>query len=186
MHKRNILILGGARSGKSRQAQKLAAELGEKVLLAATAEARDEEMRQRIDEHRRNRPPHWRVLELPTNVGRGILRGIGDAQVVILDCLTLLVSNVIGQCRANGDWEAVDVKLLRDELNTQLVELFEALDAVGASCIIVSNEVGTGLVPDNRLGRVYRDLLGEANQAVARRADDVYLMVAGVPVQVKP
>jgi adenosylcobinamide kinase/adenosylcobinamide-phosphate guanylyltransferase len=186
LDRRNILILGGARSGKSRQAQKLAVELGERVLLAATGEARDEEMRRRIDEHRRNRPPNWRVLELPTNVGRGILHGIGDAQVVIVDCLTLLVSNVIGECRAQSDSEAADEKLLQEELDVQLRELFEALDAVGASCIIVSNEVGTGLVPVNRLGRLYRDLLGAANQAVAGRADEVYLMVAGVPLQVKP
>lgn len=186
MEKRCILILGGARSGKSRQAQKLAVELGERVLFAATGEARDREMRQRIDEHRRNRPPNWRVLELPINVGRGILHGIGDAQVVILDCLTLLVSNVIGECRAKSDSEAVDEKLLQDELDMQLRELLEAIDAVGASCIIVSNEVGMGLVPVNRLGRLYRDLLGAANQAVAGRADEVYLMVAGVPVQVKP
>lgn len=186
MEKRCILILGGARSGKSRYAQKLAVELGERVLFAATGEARDDEMRQRINEHRRSRPPSWRILELPINVGRGIVAGIGDAQVVILDCLTLLVSNVIGECSAKSDPEAVDGRLLQETFDMQLGELLEAIDAVGASCLIVSNEVGMGLVPVNRLGRLYRDLLGRANQAVAGRADEVYLMVAGIPMQLKP
>ena len=95
---KSILIIGGARSGKSRFAKEVALRLGGRVLFVATGEARDEEMRQRIEEHKRERPPSWRLLEAPTGVGRRIREEIGDAQVVIVDCLTLLVSNVIGQC----------------------------------------------------------------------------------------
>ena len=186
LEKRCVLILGGARSGKSRFAQKLAAEFGRRVLYVATGEARDEEMRQRIDEHRRNRPPNWRTLEAPVNVGRRVLEEIDNAQVVVLDCLTLLVSNVIGESTAEGDPETVDAPLFEDRLNVELRELMEAINTVRVSCIIVSNEVGLGLVPANRLGRLYRDLLGKANQAFAERADHVYLMVSGIPLQLKP
>lgn len=186
LEKRCILILGGARSGKSRFAQKLAAEFGERVLYVATGEAGDEEMRQRIDRHRRNRPPSWRTLEVPTNVGRRIWEEIGGAQVVVLDCLTLLVSNVIGEHTALGAPEEVDASLFEERLDLELYELMEAINSVRASCIMVSNEVGLGLVPANRLGRFYRDLLGKVNQALAERADQVYLMVAGIPLQLKP
>lgn len=186
LEKRCILILGGARSGKSRFAQKLAAELGKRVLYVATGEAHDEEMRQRIDEHRRNRPPNWRTLEVPVNVGRRILEEIGNAQVVVLECLTLLVSNVIGESTAESDPEAVDVPLLEERLDLELRELMEAVNTARAYSIVVSNEVGLGLVPANRLGCLYRDLLGKANQTFAERADEVYLMVAGLPLQLKP
>lgn len=186
LEKRCILILGGARSGKSRFAQKLAAELGKRVLYVATGEAHDEEMRRRIDEHRRNRPPNWRTLEVPVNVGRRILEEIGNAQVVVLECLTLLVSNVIGESTAESDPEAVDVPLLEERLDLELRELMGAVNTARAYSIVVSNEVGLGLVPANRLGRLYRDLLGKANQTFAERADEVYLMVAGLPLQLKP
>lgn len=186
LEKRCILVLGGARSGKSRFAQKLAAELGKRVLYVATGEAHDEEMRRRIDEHRRNRPPNWRTLEVPVNVGRRILEEIGNAQVVVLECLTLLVSNVIGESTAESDPEAVDVPLLEERLDLELRELMGAVNTARAYSIVVSNEVGLGLVPANRLGRLYRDLLGKVNQAFAERADEVYLMVAGIPLQLKP
>ena len=186
LEKRCILILGGARSGKSRFAQKLAAKLGKRVLYVAMGEAHDEEMRRRIDEHRRNRPPNWRTLEVSVNVGRRILEEIGNAQVVVLECLTLLVSNVIGESTAESDPEEVDVPLLEERLDLELRELMGAVNTARAYSIVVSNEVGLGLVPANRLGRLYRDLLGKANQAFAERADEVYLMVAGLPLQLKP
>ncbi len=186
MPKRRILIIGGARSGKSRQALRLAAEMGERVLFVATATAGDDEMRRRIEAHRAHRPAHWRTLEVPTSVGRAISQGIDDAHVVILDCLTLLVSNVMGKHTPNDDQGSVDMGLLEPPLEAEVRELMEALDAASASCVVVSNEVGTGLVAVSPLGRAYRDLLGGVNQRVARWADEVYLMVAGIPVRVKP
>lgn len=184
--KRCVLILGGARSGKSRFAQQLATGLGDRVLFVATAEARDEEMGRRIDSHRESRPPAWRTLEAPLDVGRRILEQVGDAQVVVLDCLTLLASNVIGDCTTEAHLEAVDPQMLEQRLDAELDELMRAVDAIDASCVIVSNEVGLGLVPANRLGRLYRDLLGKVNRALAERADDVYFMAAGLPLQLKP
>ena len=183
MEKKCILVLGGARSGKSRFAQEMASQLGERVLFVATGEALDEEMRLRIEDHKKSRHPNWRTIEVPIGVGKRIQKEFSDAQVVIIDCLTLLVSNVIGQC--SGDAEQVDPKLAEDRLALEIKELVECIDGIDASFIIVSNEVGMGLVPESRLGRLYRDLLGKANQELARHADEVRLMLAGIPVVIK-
>lgn len=172
-----ILILGGARSGKSNHAQRLALEAGGEVLFVATAEPLDEEMRVRIEAHRKARPAHWRTIELPYGIGAGIKKNRRGAGVVIIDCLTLLVSNLI--CH-EGSVEGA-VKRVRREI----ASLLRCLDSTEASFIIVSNEVGLGLVPENKLGRLYRDLLGEVNRRVAVRADEVLLMVAGIPVKIK-
>ena len=180
-----ILILGGARSGKSHFAQEMASRLGERVLFVATGEALDEEMKQRIKEHKKSRPSSWRTIEVPIGVGKRIREEIHDAQVVILDCLTLLVSNVIGQCAGEVDPGQVDAGLVEEKLTAEIKELVECIDSTDASFIIVSNEVAMGLVPNNRLGRIYRDFLGKMNQKLAQRAPEVYLMVAGIPMVVK-
>jgi len=183
MAKQCILILGGARSGKSRLAKEMALRLGGKVLFVATGEARDEEMEQRIEKHKRERPPTWRSAELPTDVGRRLRREIGNAQVVIVDCLTLLVSNIIGRC--GDDPEQVSAELVEARLTAEIDELTGCIDGSAATFILVSNEVGMGLVPENRVGRLYRDLLGKVNQTIARRADRVYFMLSGVPLNLK-
>ena len=150
------------------------------MLFVATGEVLDGEMRLRTEEHGEGRHPGWRTIEAPIGVGRRIQEEFGDAQVVIVDCLTLLVSNVIGHC--GDDAEQVDPELVEDRLALEIKELVECM---GASFIIVSNEVGMGLVPENRLGRLYRDLLGRANQELARHADEISLMVAGIALDVK-
>jgi len=183
MAKECIFILGGARSGKSRFAQEMASQLGDRVIFVATGEALDEEMRQRIEEHKKSRPSSWRTIEVPIGVGERIREEIGDAQVVILDCLTLLVSNVIGQY--GNDPEHVDPKLEEEKVAAEIKEPKECIHDLDASFILVSNEVGMGMVPESRLGRLYRDLLGMANQELAHHADKVYFMVAGMPIQVK-
>jgi len=170
-------LLGGARSGKSRYAQQLAGELGSKILFVATSEALDEEMQARIAEHKKNRPGNWHTLEITTGIGKKLARQIGDADVVIIDCITLLISNLL---RGKPDYPEAE-KLVEAEIK----ELIDAMDSLDASFVIVSNEVGMGLVPDNKLGRIYRDLLGKANQLLASHATEVYLMVACLPVQVK-
>jgi adenosylcobinamide kinase/adenosylcobinamide-phosphate guanylyltransferase len=175
--KKIIMITGGARSGKSRFAQELAGRLGGNVLFVATGEPLDEEMQARIKEHKKTRPEGWRTLEIPTGVARQLARQIGDADVVIIDCLTLLISNLLGE---EFDYPKAEKQVL-DEIN----ELITGLKKLNAVFIIVSNEVGLGLVPENRLGRIYRDLLGKANQLIARHADEVYFMVAGLPVALK-
>jgi len=182
---KNTLIIGGARSGKSRFAQELALKSGQPVLFVATAEPGDEEMRQRIAEHRKARPSTWRTLEVTTHVGNRIVPEIGEAPTVIVDCVTLLVNNIFSQ-HGDPDSEPVDASLIEREVVAEIKELVDCLDRVNARFIIVTNEVGLGLVPPNRLGRLYRDFLGRANQMLAQRVDEVYLMTAGMPLRIKP
>ena len=183
---RRVLILGGARSGKSRYGQRLAQEIGGSVLFVATAEALDGEMERRIFEHRRKRPQGWRTLEAPVAVGRRIQPALGDAQVVLVDCVTLLVSNVLGQLCPSENADDAGEALAEAAVHAEVAALVGVMRSSAASFLIVSNEVGSGLVPENRLGRLYRDLLGRANQSLAEAVDEVYLMVAGLPVRVKP
>jgi adenosylcobinamide kinase/adenosylcobinamide-phosphate guanylyltransferase len=177
----NILLIGGAGSGKSRFAQELAQRLGGTVLFVATAAAGDEEMLQRIEEHRRKRPPAWKTLEVTTEVGKNITQKIGGARVVIVDCITLLASNILSQHS-----EPIKVPLIEKRLTAEIDGLIECTQKLDASFIIVTNEVGLGVVPTSRLGRLYRDLLAGANQKLAEAADEVYLMVAGLAVPLKP
>jgi len=155
--------------------------LGEPVLFVATAEAGDEEMKQRIEEHQRERPLDWSTLEVTTCIGSHIRQKIGGARVVVVDCITLLVNNIFSQFS-----DQIDAHLIEEKLTREINELVECIDQVDASFIIVTNEVGLGLVPANRVGRLYRDLLGKANQILAQHVDEVYLMVAGLPVPIKP
>jgi len=182
---KSILIIGGARSGKSHFAQELALKSGKPVLFVATAVAGDEEMRQRIEEHKRARPASWSTLEVTTQVGNQILQKIGGAQVVIVDCITLLVGNILSQY-TDKSGEQIDAPLVEKEVIDEISELVECINRLDVRFILVTNEVGTGLVPANKMGRLYRDLLGKANQLLAQQADQVYLMVAGLPLQIKP
>jgi adenosylcobinamide kinase/adenosylcobinamide-phosphate guanylyltransferase len=182
---KTILITGGARSGKSRLAQEMAEKSGKRVLFVATAQAGDKEMRRRILVHRKNRPASWRTLEAPVNVGRQITNGINDSEIVLLDDITLLLNNIVGNF-LNVDGTDLDEAKAERAVNREIDNLVHCIRSTAAEFIIVTNEVGLGLVPDNRLGRVYRDLLGKANQALAKAVDEVYFMVAGIPLRVKP
>jgi adenosylcobinamide kinase/adenosylcobinamide-phosphate guanylyltransferase len=163
----------------------MAARSGRSVLFVATAQAGDEEMRQRIAAHRQARPTHWRTLEAPVQVGARISAGIGDREIVLLDCVTLLLNNVIAEF-LSPDGNDIDEAKAEQAVTAEIEGLLRCLRSVAANSIIVTNEVGLGLVPDNKLGRVYRDLLGKANQSLATVADEVYLMVSGLPLKLKP
>ena len=182
---KSVLIIGGARSGKSHFAQELALKLAKPVLFVATAVAGDEEMRQRIEEHQKARPATWSTLEVTTQVGSQISQKIGEAQVVIIDCITLLLNNIFSQY-TDQTGDQIDAVLVEQETTNEISELVECINRLDATFIIVTNEVGLGLVPANPMGRLYRDLLGKANQFLAQQADEVYLMVAGLPVKIKP
>jgi adenosylcobinamide kinase/adenosylcobinamide-phosphate guanylyltransferase len=180
MSKKLTLILGGARSGKSSYAQRLADERGDQVLYVATAEAGDEEMKTRIEAHRAERPNHWQTLEAPTKVGEAITRWPTSTQVILIDCLTLLANNVIVPLP-----EPVTEQTATEALMNEVQGLLAAYATSAAEWIIISNEVGLGLVPPYPLGRAYRDALGRANQHLAAIADEVLFMVAGLPMKVK-
>lgn len=172
------LILGGARSGKSDYGEQLAQSLTDEVLFVATAQAFDEEMKARIARHRQQRPSHWHTVETATQVA--IATADYPAAVVLLDCLTLLVSNLILQLGDDLD-EAQAETAVADEL----AAILDTIQANDCHWIIISNEVGLGIVPENRLARLYRDALGRANQRLARAANQVIFMVAGLPLVVK-
>jgi adenosylcobinamide kinase/adenosylcobinamide-phosphate guanylyltransferase len=176
-----ILVLGGARSGKSAYAQRLAQQLGgERVLFVATAEAGDAEMARRIARHRQARPAAWRTLEAPRRVGEIVHACPGNASVVLVDCLSLLVSNVILSLGVTPDLGAAEAAV-----HQEVAALLQVWQASPATWIAVSNEVGLGLVPETPLGRVYRDVLGQANQTLAAHAHAVYVLVAGLAVDFK-
>jgi adenosylcobinamide kinase/adenosylcobinamide-phosphate guanylyltransferase len=180
-----ILILGGARSGKSSYAEMLAKELGnDSVLYVATAEAKDEEMRSRIERHQVERPLTWKTLEAPMAISEGIQKTWDGQDVILIDCLTLLASNIL-LAGAGGDDVPVDVELVQARMLVEVETFVKTIKNLNVTTIIVSNEVGLGLVPPYELGRVYRDVLGRANQNIAKWADEVYFLVAGIPMQVK-
>lgn len=169
MAKELTLVLGGARAGKSSYAQRLAME-GGRVLFVATAEAGDEEMEARIAAHKSSRPDGWDTLEEPVNLVTALAPVADSYDTVLIDCLTLWVSNLL---------------IAGQDIPERTQELLEVYKKGSASWILVSNEVGLGVVPPTELGRAYADELGRVNQLVAADADAVVLMVAGVSVNVK-
>jgi adenosylcobinamide kinase/adenosylcobinamide-phosphate guanylyltransferase len=183
MNRRLTLILGGARSGKSVYAEQLAHRRGGPVLYVATAEAWDAEMAARIAAHRAQRPADWRTIEAPSNTGDAIAAALAAEPgivTVLVDCLTLLASNVVTALPEPTTQEAAEAAVQRE-----VEGLLAAYAAGDADWIIVSNEVGLGIVPAYPLGRVYRDALGRANQRLAATADNVLFLVAGLPLVVK-
>jgi len=177
---KSILLTGGARSGKSRLAQELALKSGGRVLFVATAEAGDDEMQRRIEAHRKNRPSDWTTIEVTTHIGRHVTKNIGSARTVIIDCITLLVSNVFEQFDENTDPTKVE-----KAVTVEIKELCDCISRTDADFIIVTNEVGLGIIPGDRVSRLYRDLLGKANQMLAEHVDEVYWMVSGIPLTIK-
>jgi adenosylcobinamide kinase/adenosylcobinamide-phosphate guanylyltransferase len=189
---RLILILGGARSGKSAFAERLARKSGRSVAFIATATAGDEEMRERIARHRAARPASWHTIEEPLDLARAVQQAGQQADVLLLDCITLWLNNLyaqtIGQYAHESEEEQYKTLTLLDEMALREIEKLLAaarsLDP-GKTLLIVANEVGLGIVPAYPLGRLYRDTLGYVNQRLAQAADRVYLMVAGMGVDLK-
>ncbi len=176
MSRRLTLILGGVRAGKSTYAQRLAAS-GERVLFVATAEAGDADMQARIEAHRESRPADWDTLEEPLDLVDALTPLLHHYDTVLLDCLTLWVSNLMLAGSA-PESPRCDIP----EATRGLLELYRSGES---SWVIVSNEVGLGVVPTTKMGREYADELGRVNQLVAAEADDVYFMAAGIPMVVK-
>lgn len=161
------LITGGAGSGKSRYAVERAGQCGSNVLFVATCEPRDEEMNQKIARHRAARPAHWRTLEATRDVTRVLTPGFDAA---VLDCLTLLVSQMLVAGTADSNI---------------LSEVSQLCKLVPYPLFIVTNEVGCGIVPENALARRFRDVAGHVNQIAAQQANEVILMVSGIPLPIK-
>ena len=191
-----VLILGGARSGKSAFAQDLAASSGRTVAFIATATAVDDEMRERIARHRASRPKQWHTLEEPLDLAGVIRRAYKLADVLLLDCVTLWLGNMLLQESGldesdDDDKQQEKLRRTRNLFDERSLKQIEALLSViqaaepNKTLIVVTNEVGLGIVPAYPLGRIYRDTLGYINQRLAKAADRVYLMVAGMAVDIK-
>ncbi|HEY4201377.1 MAG TPA: bifunctional adenosylcobinamide kinase/adenosylcobinamide-phosphate guanylyltransferase [Devosiaceae bacterium] len=167
----HILVLGGARSGKTSFAERLAMRLGERPVYLATAQALDTEMRERVATHQRMRSGRFATIEEPVELADAIIKASKDHDVLLVDCLTLWITNLLGA--------GLDVAGATDELAATLVQIKRA------RVILVSNEVGLGIVPDNALARSFRDLAGSAHQRLAEICTDVYFVAAGLPMTMK-
>ena len=172
-------VLGGARSGKSRYAHDLAEriekERGGQVVYLATGSAGDEEMRERIAKHRKSRPGKWKTVEAECEVSTAIAEECTGSSVIIIDCMTLLITNIL---LAKGE-DAEEFVL------AEVDQIIEKAGKAEADVIIVSNEVGTGIVPEYKLGRIFRDIAGRVHQFLAAEADEVYFLTAGLAQRLK-
>ncbi|RZM01500.1 MAG: bifunctional adenosylcobinamide kinase/adenosylcobinamide-phosphate guanylyltransferase [Sphingomonas sp.] len=168
---RVTLVVGGARSGKSRHAQRLAEQGASALVFVATAQAFDAEMQDRIARHRADRDDRWRTVEAPIRLAEAIADADAPAATILVDCLTLWTSNLL---------------LGEEDVEQQLLRLDETLRTVRARVVLVTNEVGWGIVPDNALARRFRDAAGRLHQALAAECDRVVLTVAGLPLVIKP
>lgn len=165
------LILGGARSGKSRYAEQLAITSQQTVIVIVTAQAQDEEMAQRIAHHQANRPTHWQVIEAPLNLAAALHTHARDGHCIIIDCLTLWLTNLLCQTP--------------DQLQQQRDALLAVLPTLPGTVLLVSNEVGMGIIPMGELTRRFVDEAGWLNQAVAGVCERVTLVAAGLPLALK-
>lgn len=166
-------VLGGTRSGKSSYAVKSAVGLSEKVAYVATCVPYDDEMHERVRLHKQERPSHWITVEEPLNLVPKLKEIDLQVDVMIFDCLTLFVTNLLME------------NLEENDIKERVSQVMQALKEVKYDSFIVSNEVGLGIVPEHALGRKFRDIAGRANQVVAEHADNVVFVVSGIPMQVK-
>ena len=180
------LIIGGCRSGKSSFAEKIARTSDSPdIYYLATAEIRDEEMRDRVEKHQGSRPESWQTIEEPYHVSKEV-EIIPDRSLVLLDCITLLISNILLQGDEAGKDESNYSKSGSEtDVMNELKSLIKVARKKEVELIMVSNEVGMGLVPNYRLGREYRDISGRANQFLAKESDEVYITYAGLPIEIK-
>jgi adenosylcobinamide kinase/adenosylcobinamide-phosphate guanylyltransferase len=173
-----IFITGGARSGKSVFAEKLARDLGTSLCYLATAQRLDSEMNERVRRHQERRGAEWTTIEEPIHLSQALARCDGQYHAVLVDCLTLWLSNLLLKYE-----EAADNP--EERIQEDVQRLKSTLQGMVTPVILVSNEVGQGIVPENALARMFRDIAGSANQAVATLADEVHLVVSGIPLKLK-
>jgi len=175
-----ILVTGGARSGKSSFAEKLALKIGNgRAAYVATAQIFDDEMNFRVKLHKARRGDNWQTFEAPFDAEKEILTAAETFNAILFDCVTIYVSNFL--CAANLD----DEKFLYDNMRGLIQKLIDAAKSSDATTIFVTNEVGGGIVPENKLARRFRDLAGLANQMLAAQAEKVFLTVAGIAIDIK-
>ena len=186
---KSILVTGGARSGKSSYAESLAAKEGKAVLYVATSIPFDEEMKSRIHKHQQSRPKGWDTYEGYRYLGTYLKELNTYYDAILIDCITIMVTNLL--------FDFLDPSLDMDKLTMEQIQqveekiqqeiqlLLEGIEKTSSTVIMVTNELGSGIVPESKLGRIFRDIAGRVNQQIAQRADRVYLTVCGIPMQIK-
>ncbi|WHH60581.1 bifunctional adenosylcobinamide kinase/adenosylcobinamide-phosphate guanylyltransferase [Petroclostridium sp. X23] len=182
-----ILITGGARSGKSIFAEKKAGELGEKILYIATSIPFDDEMKDRIRKHKEQRPAYWDTLETYKELDTEIKRTYNGHQGILLDCITVMTSNILFEGEIT-DWDTCtmdEINMLEMHVKSEIDKLISITTHMDVPVIAVTNELSMGIVPENRLARIFRDIAGRANQQLAAVAEEVYLVVSGIPIKIK-
>jgi adenosylcobinamide kinase / adenosylcobinamide-phosphate guanylyltransferase len=175
-----VLVVGGARSGKSSFAERYVASKGKKIAYIATAQVYDEEMEYRVKLHKTRRPSAWKTYESPYRAERAIVEAAKEHDMILFDCITLYLSNLL--CKENA---AIDLAKDSKEVFAAFQQIVQAAKDANCTIVFVSNEVGAGIVPENALAREYRDLAGLVNQMIAREAEDVFLVTCGIPVNIK-
>jgi len=183
---RLILITGGARSGKSTFAEDQLRAQDKKTAYIATAIAFDDGMKSRIEQHVKQRPSHWTTFEQPRNAHEIIGQVARDHDLVLLDCMTVLLTNhLLESAHHIDEMSSEDIQLMEGEIQAKVDLLIQAIKEVDATFYLVTNEVGSGIVPEYKLSRVFRDMAGRANQTLARAADEVHFVVSGIPMRIK-
>lgn len=181
-----ILVTGGARSGKSNFAESLCIKQNNKTAYIATSIPFDEEMRDRVKKHQQSRPKEWKTYEIYKDI-YSIIEDLGkNHDTVIMDCVTLMVNNLMFTYGIEVDCAtSEELNELESYIKDQITKLLEAVKETDLYFVIVSNEVGMGIVPENKLSRVYGDFVGRANQLIGKYSDEVYFVVSGIPMKVK-
>ena len=180
-----VLVTGGARSGKSSFGESIY-NPQENILYIATAQAFDEEMKERIKRHQHQRPSHWRTLECYKGFPERLKEIPEDVTGILMDCITLMVTNIL--LEYNLGWDTVSIAVLNeieDNIMEEVKALIATLKKLPLKAVLITNELGWGLVPDYPLGRIFRDIAGRVNQYIASEADEVYLVVSGIPNKIK-
>ena len=183
------LVLGGTKSGKSLFAEKLAHVYSNKnckVAYLATAEVRDDEMADRVLRHKRRRPKEWVTIEAPIEIENTILNLDKGIKFLIIDCITLYITNLLLQNESKVDDKAKSADFIKSNVIIDKIKtLCDVCKKTDADVVVVSNEVGFSIVPDNRLARIFSDIAGHSNQIIAEKADEVYIVIAGIAQQIK-
>jgi adenosylcobinamide kinase/adenosylcobinamide-phosphate guanylyltransferase len=177
------LVLGGARSGKSAYAEQCLNATGKEVVYIATGQGNDPEMALRIQHHQQRRPSNWRLIEEPLALGQSLLTWCTPGRVVLIDCLTLWLTNLLFSDGEN--YPEIGVIALPEQFHLQRREFLSALEQVQGELFIVSNEVGLGIVPYGAISRCFTDEAGRLNQEVAQRCERVVFVAAGLPLVLK-
>ncbi|URZ01052.1 bifunctional adenosylcobinamide kinase/adenosylcobinamide-phosphate guanylyltransferase [Clostridium felsineum] len=181
-----ILVTGGARSGKSSYAEKLALNVGGDILYVATSTPFDAEMKERVKKHRQRRPSNWSTLEGYKNFDLKLLDEAREKNGVLLDCITNMVSNLIFEkLKDENNINTKDADKVQKYVEEEIKKLIKTIEKLKVPVILVTNEVGMSLVPEYPLGRLFRDVAGFVNQILAKKADEVYFCVSGIPMKIK-